>query len=77
MRFLALVFFLIPFQLQAAQIWSKSARPSSPAVNVFLEGKIVPGDYAKLRSLLEKQGPKVERVYLFSPGGDWQCPNPS
>lgn len=70
MRFLAVAFFLISFQLQAAQIWSESASTSSPAVNVFLEGKIIPGDYKKLKLLLEKQGPRVKHLYLFSPGGD-------
>lgn len=69
-RRFALAIALLSCPLHAAEIRSESASISSPAVNVFFEGKVVVGDYERLRSLLKQQGPRVERLYLFSPGGN-------
>ena len=66
----AFVLAFLSLSAHGADIWTESASTSSPAVNVFFEGKVVAGDYVRLRTLLKEQGPKVERVYLFSPGGD-------
>lgn len=64
------VFALFSLSAHAADLWTESASNSSPAVNIFFEGKVAAGDYVTLRSLLKENGPKVERIYLFSPGGD-------
>lgn len=52
----------------AADIWHKPE--GQPGIGVVVEGEIVPGDFQRLQSLLRDKGPYVERVYLYSPGGE-------
>jgi hypothetical protein len=68
--FLFLVLLFLPVSVHSADI--RYERPFSTDPGIVIEGPIRPGDFGKFETILREGRGLISRVWVFSPGGDFE-----